>query len=132
MALVHWMSVPARLTLARATRPRVAQMVLDFLSAPGQFVISNCLYKNLISVPLLASSVDAERSFSCGRLQINHLQYNIGSQSFKALMALGSWLQTPLLSIDHVTNVIRDGKSRNNAKGISRVVDNSDIIIVDP
>ncbi|KIJ07989.1 hypothetical protein PAXINDRAFT_59310, partial [Paxillus involutus ATCC 200175] len=58
--------------LARATRPRVAQMALDFLSAP-------------------ASSVDAERSFSCGRLQVNHLQHNIGSQAFKAQMAIGSW-----------------------------------------
>jgi hypothetical protein len=107
-------------------------MALDFISAPSQFVISNCLYKNLISVPLLASSVDAERSFSCGQLQTNHLQYNIGSQSFKVLMALGSRLQTPLLSIDHVTNVIWDGKSRNNAKEISWAVDNSNIIIVDP
>jgi hypothetical protein len=47
-------------------------------------------------------------------------------------MALGSQLQTPLLSIDHVTNVIWDGKSRNNAKEISWAVDNSNIIIVDP
>ena len=80
-----------------------------------------------------ASSVDAERSFSCGRLQVNHLQHNIGSQSFKAQMAVGSWLQTPLLSIDHVTNVIRDGMSHSHSKGKSRAVDDSDdIIMVDP
>jgi hypothetical protein len=76
--------------LAQATRPRVAQIALDFLSPPGQFIISKFLHKNLVSVLLLASSVDAERSFSCGRLQINHLQHNIGSQSFKAQMALES------------------------------------------
>ena len=37
--------------LARATRPRVAQMALDFLSAPGQFLISTRLHINIISVP---------------------------------------------------------------------------------
>ena len=64
---------------------------------------------------------------------MNHLQHNIGSQSFKAQMALGSWLQTPLVSIDHVTDVIRDGTSRSHAKGKSQAaVDSNDIIMVDP
>ncbi len=45
---------------------------------------------------LVASSVDAERAFSDGRLQINHLQHNMSSQTFKAQMALGSWARTPL------------------------------------
>jgi len=63
--LVYWEQ-------ARRTRPRLARMALDFLSTP-------------------ASSVDAERAFSGGRLQVNHLQHGISSQSFKALVALGSW-----------------------------------------
>ncbi|KAI6042353.1 hypothetical protein EDC04DRAFT_2564264 [Pisolithus marmoratus] len=46
---------------------------------------------------LLASSVDAERAFSGGRLQVNHLQHRMGSQSFKAQVAVGSWYNTPLL-----------------------------------
>ncbi|EPQ54973.1 hypothetical protein GLOTRDRAFT_25702, partial [Gloeophyllum trabeum ATCC 11539] len=45
-----------------------------------------------------ASSVDAERSFSSGRLTVNHLQHNMSSQSFKAQVAVGSWIKTPLLS----------------------------------
>ncbi|KIJ11940.1 hypothetical protein PAXINDRAFT_171565 [Paxillus involutus ATCC 200175] len=51
-----------------AITPRLARMALDFLSAP-------------------ASSVDAERAFSGGRLQ-----------SFKAQVAVGSWYTSPLLS----------------------------------
>ncbi|KAJ7772776.1 hypothetical protein B0H14DRAFT_2402094, partial [Mycena olivaceomarginata] len=36
-----------------------------------------------------ASSVDAERAFSGGRLQVNHLQHQTSSQAFKAPVALG-------------------------------------------
>ncbi|KAF9789385.1 hypothetical protein BJ322DRAFT_979932, partial [Thelephora terrestris] len=39
-----------------------------------------------------ASSVDAERAFSGGRLQINHLQHGTNSQTFRAQMAIGSWV----------------------------------------
>ncbi|KAI6045222.1 hypothetical protein EDC04DRAFT_2598822 [Pisolithus marmoratus] len=44
-----------------------------------------------------ASSVDAERAFSGGRLQVNHLQHRISSQSFKAQVAVGSWYGSPVL-----------------------------------
>ncbi|KII90074.1 hypothetical protein PLICRDRAFT_84536, partial [Plicaturopsis crispa FD-325 SS-3] len=37
------------------------------------------------------------RAFSGGRLQTNHLQHNMESQTFKAQMALGSWAGTPLM-----------------------------------
>ncbi|KAG2353393.1 hypothetical protein BDR07DRAFT_1283007 [Suillus spraguei] len=53
-------------------------MALDFLSAP-------------------ASSVDAEQAFSGGRLQVNHLQHGISSQTFKAQVSVGSWFNTPLM-----------------------------------
>ncbi|QRV96254.1 hAT family dimerization protein [Ceratobasidium sp. AG-Ba] len=67
-----------------AQRPRVARFALDFLTA-------------------LASSVDAERAFSCGRLMVNHLQHQMSTRSFQAQMAVGSWYGTPLLpSLDDV------------------------------
>ncbi|KAJ6600178.1 hypothetical protein B0H10DRAFT_1647160, partial [Mycena sp. CBHHK59/15] len=44
-----------------------------------------------------ATSVDAERAFSSGRLQVNHLQHQTSSQTFKACVALGSWISTPLM-----------------------------------
>ncbi|KIM60778.1 hypothetical protein SCLCIDRAFT_86322, partial [Scleroderma citrinum Foug A] len=61
----------------RTTRSQLARMALDFLLAS-------------------ASSVDAERVFSGGRLQANHLQNQMSLQSFKAQVAVGSWYDTPL------------------------------------
>ncbi|TFK34201.1 hypothetical protein BDQ12DRAFT_613972 [Crucibulum laeve] len=43
-----------------------------------------------------ASSVDAECAFSSSHLQINHLQHNMNSQTFKAQMAVGSWAKSTL------------------------------------
>ncbi|QRV75576.1 hAT family dimerization protein [Ceratobasidium sp. AG-Ba] len=50
---------------------------------------------NYLSTP--ASSVDAERAFSCGRLMTNHLQHQMSSDTFRAKMALRLWYKTPLL-----------------------------------
>ncbi|QRW04488.1 AC transposase [Ceratobasidium sp. AG-Ba] len=58
--------------------PRVFTMALDYITAP-------------------ASSVDAERAFSNGRLMVNHLQHQMSSRTFQAKMAVGSWVGTPLL-----------------------------------
>jgi hypothetical protein len=72
-----------------ATHPNLAKMGMDFCSAPGLLfftLIMAIIHHNL----LLASSVDAERAFSSGCLQVNHLQHNMSSQSFKAQVALGS------------------------------------------
>lgn len=61
----------------RKVRPRLAAMAMAYLTAP-------------------ASSVDAERAFSEGRLNVNHLQHNMSSNTFRAKMALGLWADTPL------------------------------------
>ncbi|KAG1771678.1 hypothetical protein EV702DRAFT_956805, partial [Suillus placidus] len=54
-----------------------------------------------------ASSVDAERAFSGGRLQVNHLQHGINSQTFKAQVAVGSWYNTPLMNdLSAVTSIM--------------------------
>jgi hypothetical protein len=45
---------------------------------------------------MIASSVDAERAFSVGRLEVNHLQHSTSPQTFKAQVAVGSWAKTPL------------------------------------
>ncbi|KDQ18440.1 hypothetical protein BOTBODRAFT_98247, partial [Botryobasidium botryosum FD-172 SS1] len=52
-----------------------------------------------------ASSVDSEHSFLAGRLQANHLQHNMGSNTFRAQMAVGSWYGTPLLP--DVTEIVK-------------------------
>ncbi|KAI9566708.1 hypothetical protein HD554DRAFT_2220870 [Boletus coccyginus] len=83
-------------------------MALDYLSAP-------------------ASSVDAERSFSCGWLQVNHLQHGISSQSFKAKLAVGSWSRTPLLPPNLAEDIIgAHMKGLGKSKGKTKEVDEGD------
>ena len=43
-----------------------------------------------------ALSTDAERAFSEGRREVNFMQHNMSSQTFKAETAVGSWDGTPL------------------------------------
>ncbi|KAF9233124.1 hypothetical protein BU15DRAFT_54315, partial [Melanogaster broomeanus] len=45
---------------------------------------------------LIASSTDVERAFSDGRRDVNFMQHNTSSQTFKSEMAVGSWDGTPL------------------------------------
>ncbi len=37
-----------------------------------------------------------EQAFSTGWLEVNHLQHNMNSQTFKAQVAVRSWAKTPL------------------------------------
>ncbi|KIJ90963.1 hypothetical protein K443DRAFT_115827, partial [Laccaria amethystina LaAM-08-1] len=54
-----------------------------------------------------ATSVDAEQAFSTGRPQINFSQHNINSQTFRAEMALGSWIKSSLYpGLDKVIQII--------------------------
>ena len=54
-----------------------------------------------------ATSVDAEHAFSVGRRQVNFMQHNMSSQTFKARMAVGSWAKTPLFpGLDEVSGYI--------------------------
>ena len=55
-----------------------------------------------------ASSVDAERAFSTGWLEANHLQHNMNSQTFKAQVAVGSWARTLLYPrFTEVTKIVK-------------------------
>jgi hypothetical protein len=66
--------------------------------------------------------------FSIGRLQVNHLQHDISSQSFKALVVLGSWYDTPLMPKD-LKAATASVESQKDRKGKSKASD--DIIVVD-
>ena len=42
-----------------------------------------------------------------GRLEVNHLQHNMNSQTFKAQVAVGSWANTPLYpGFTEVTRIV--------------------------
>ncbi|KAI0061955.1 hypothetical protein BV25DRAFT_1804935, partial [Artomyces pyxidatus] len=71
-----------------------------------------------------ASSVDAERAFSGGRLQMNHMQHGMSSQSFKAKMAIGSWIHTPLMPDMEIASSIVAARMKKESQA------NSDKVIV--
>lgn len=65
----------------------------------------------------IASSVDAERAFSGGRLQVNHLQHGISLQTFKAQVAVGSWFHTPLMpDLSVATTIMREKMRKKKGK----------------
>ncbi|QRV81253.1 Phycobiliprotein ApcE [Ceratobasidium sp. AG-Ba] len=82
--LAHWMREQTR-------GSPLAEMALDILTSP-------------------ASSVDAERAFSGGRMAVNYKQHRMSLSTFRAKMAVGSWYGTPLLTnIGEVIDIMNDG-----------------------
>jgi DNA recombination-dependent growth factor C len=69
----------------------------------------------------LASSVDAERAFSVGHRQVNFLQQNMTSQSFKARMAVGSWINSPACpSLSDLEKILEEEIKGKKDKGKDR------------
>lgn len=56
--------------------------------------------------------MDAERAFSGGRLQVGHLQHGMSSQTFKARVALASWVDTPFLPPGVPALILEEAKTR--------------------
>ena len=84
----------------------------------------------------IASSVDAERSFSGGRLQVGHLQHNLSSQTFKAKVALGSWDNTPFFPASAPFEILQqhvDNQKARESANKSRVATakRNEVIVVD-
>jgi hypothetical protein len=97
-------------------RPKLAKMALGFLTAPGTSLISQPEILRSLSI-WPASSVDTERAFSAGRLQVNHLQHAMSSQMFRAQIAVGSWSGTPLMPDLKIIKGILDKKRKDKGKG---------------
>ncbi|KIK77888.1 hypothetical protein PAXRUDRAFT_165481 [Paxillus rubicundulus Ve08.2h10] len=71
-------------------------MALDYCSAP-------------------ALSTDTERAFSDGCQELNFMQHNMSSQTFKAEMAMGSWDGALLfLDIQRAVQIIEDKSPHDN------------------
>lgn len=63
-----------------------------------------------------AASTDAERAFSEGRREVNFMQHNMASQTFKAQMAVGSWDGTPLFpSINTAISIMEKHLDRRSS-----------------
>jgi len=93
---------------AASTRPCLSRMGSDYCSAPGRFRFSEYFVSGINLCQFLATSVDAERAFSTGRRQVNFLQTNMSSQTFKAKMAVNSWASSEVLypGFKYVSSII--------------------------
>ncbi|KAK1230699.1 hypothetical protein PQX77_006204 [Marasmius sp. AFHP31] len=56
------------------------------------------------SVP--ATTVDAERAFSQGRWEMNFMQHNTSHDTFKASMAIGSWVEAPFFQLSDAVRAL--------------------------
>ena len=62
---------------------------------------------------LLATSVDAERAFSRGRLTVSRLRHSLSEQSVRASTVLGSWARIPgLVPEQEMIDMIADKKGK--------------------
>ncbi|KAE9383280.1 hypothetical protein BT96DRAFT_787096, partial [Gymnopus androsaceus JB14] len=50
--------------------------------------------------------VDVERNFSGGRHQVKFMQTNMSHDTFKSLMALGSWCDAPFYDIEEAISIV--------------------------
>lgn len=85
--LVYWDGV----LKAKGPDAPLAQMALDFLSVPGMFRMTPLPYSNRSSHSPTATSCDAERAFSRGRLTVSRLRHSLADESVRANTLLGSW-----------------------------------------
>ena len=94
---------------ALSTRPHLVRMASDYCSAPGEFPKTFELLHAINTIfSCSATSVDAKRAFSTGRRQVNFMQTNMNSQTFKAQMAIGSWARSPLFpGLKAAENIIK-------------------------
>jgi hypothetical protein len=106
--------------------------------SPYSSMYLNCSFTpystTIIFEHLPASSVDAERSLSCRRLQVNHLRHGISSQSFTAKVAIGSWSRTPLLPpniAEDIIGVRMKGNSKGKAKEADEGEREPEVMVID-
>jgi hypothetical protein len=105
-----------------ATGHPLAQMALDFMSAPGKWFRINL--SSLLNI-FLASSTDVERAFSSGGLTVSKMCHLLSDKSVRAATVLGSWSEIPGLIPAEKIAALFNSKSKCS-KGKEVVVDQTD------
>jgi len=67
----------------------------------------------------LATAVDVERSFSRGRILINHLRNRLRTASIRALMCFGDWCRLQLVLDSELAAALRSRDNTEMRKGKS-------------
>ena len=92
--------------------PELAQMALDYLSAPGEYI---SLYHNRIrtdySTPL-ATSVDVERAFSAGRRTVSLYRHSLSCKTIQASILFGNRCKEGLVNDAELVEMLFEQRTR--------------------
>ena len=80
---------------------------------------------DLINI-FIATSIDVERLFSCGRLLLSHVRSRLSAQSTRALLCLGTWSTLGLVKDSDVKKVTK----LEDVEGKDTLADGWDKIII--
>jgi hypothetical protein len=61
---------------------------------------------SVVLIPLVATTVEVERTFSQGRLVLPHIRNRLSSQSTRALMCVGNWSRLGLVKGNDILPVL--------------------------
>ena len=77
----------------------LAQMALDYLSAPGTFHPPQLSYSHILTMIFFATatSIDLEQLFSFSGGTISKLRNQLSDKSARATVLLGQWVHDPML-----------------------------------
>ena len=110
----------------------LAQMAIDFLSAPG---MSNQLLNNMFLNVCPVSSCNVEHGFSHGGLTVTKLRHALSDDSTRASTILHAWSQIPgLIPEADIIELFKDKCRRLKGKGKQgkTTKDTESIVISDP
>lgn len=94
----------------------LAQMGLDYLSAPGESLLFPFLVIGLAQ-HFLATSVDAERLFSFSGATVTKLRNQLSEDSARAAVMVGQWAAEPdLIAVEELEHALVEGWSRGKKR----------------
>lgn len=94
----------------------LAQMALDYLSAPGMSPAHFISIFSNFAIFVLATSTDVERAFSRGGLTVSKLRHSLSDTSTQAATVLGSWCDKGLVPVDEIIADFKNKSSRARKK----------------
>jgi len=106
---------------------RICTLVfLTWQSMSTQHLVSSCIsFSSATTHNVLATVVDVERSFSRGRILINHLHNRLRASSIRALMCFGDWCHHQLvLDADLAAALHSNVAAAERRKGKAKEKDN--------
>lgn len=89
----------------RSMYPQLSHMAMDYLTIPGKSIIGSVVCSVCLLLLRSATSVDVERTFSCGRLLLSHVRSHLSAQTTRAILCLGIWSSMGLVKDNDIKAV---------------------------